>query len=127
MKNPIISIQKLLVSALNPLPVSIADPVAVTIAADQSVQEKANSHTYVAGAGDDNVIKASAGVLVGIIVGKKVTGGIIEVSDHASDGDAAIKVYLEEADVGYYPVNTAFGTGISANITTQTNVTFVWR
>lgn len=83
--------------------------------------------TYKAAAGADNVIKASQGLLHSIIVGKDVAGGIIEVSDHATDGDGAIKVYLEDPAVGTYLIDAEFTEGITADITTQTNVTFVWR
>ena len=88
---------------------------------------------YVAGAGADNVIKASAGYLHAIIIGKYVSGGVIEVSDHASDGDGNIKVYLEAtaSDTGFPKtilVDAQFDTGITADLTgSQTNVTFVYR
>ena len=87
----------------------------------------AYSLTYVAAAGADNVIKASPGFLHAIIIGKDVTGGIVEVSDHVSDGDGGVKVYLEDPLPGTYPVNGLFLNGITADLTTQTNVTFVWR
>jgi hypothetical protein len=83
--------------------------------------------TYQAAAATDVVIKAAPGFLYGITVGKEVASGIIEVSDHASDGDGNVVFYLEEAAVGYYPVNAIFAVGISADITTQTNVMFHWR
>lgn len=83
--------------------------------------------TYHAAAGANKVIKAAPGLLHSIIVGKDVAGGIIEVSDHATDGDGAIRVYLEDPDVGTYLIDAEFTTGITADITTQTNVMFVWR
>lgn len=83
--------------------------------------------TYHAAAGANKVIKAEPGLLHSIIVGKDVAGGIIEVSDHATDGDGAIRIYLEDPTVGTYLVNAKFAVGITADITTQTNVTFVWR
>jgi hypothetical protein len=83
--------------------------------------------TYQAAAGANVVVKATPGLLHSIIVGKDVAGGIIEVSDHATDGDGAIRVYLEDPAVGVYLVDAEFTTGITADITTQTNVTFVWR
>ncbi|KAB3541830.1 MAG: hypothetical protein C5617_009090, partial [ANME-2 cluster archaeon] len=79
--------------------------------------------TYVAAAGANNVIKAAPGLLHSIVVGKDVSGGIIEVSDHATDGDGAIRVYLEDPAVGTYLIDAEFTTGITADITTQTNVT----
>ena len=62
-----------------------------------------------------------------IIVGKDVAGGIIEVSDHATDGDGAVMIYLEDPNVGVYLIDAEFTVGITADITTQTNVMFVWR
>jgi len=73
------------------------------------------------------VIKATQGYLHAIIIGVDVTGGIVEVSDHASDGNGNIKVYLKDADVGTYLVDAMFTVGICADLTLQTNVTFVWR
>ena len=83
--------------------------------------------TYRAAAAADVVVKAAPGFLFGITVGKDVAGGIIEVSDHATDGDGNVVYYLEDPAVGYYPVNGVFSVGIAADITTQTNVTFHWR
>lgn len=108
------------------------------ISLDQQVQKDAsgyqevtdltkNSIEYVAAAGADNVIKASAGYLVGILVGKDVSGGVIEVSNHASDGDGDVVVYLEDPAVGFYPVGAYFDTGICSDLTTQTNVAFIYR
>lgn len=83
--------------------------------------------TYQAAAAANVVIKAAPGFLYGITIGKDVAGGIVEVSDHVSDGDGDVKYYLEDPNVGYYPVNGVFALGITADITTQTNVTFHWR
>jgi len=85
------------------------------------------NYKYQAAAAANVVVKATPGYLKAIIVGKDVAGGIIEVSDHASDGDGNVQVYLEDADVGVYPVNAYFATGIAADLTTQTNVTFIYR
>ena len=83
--------------------------------------------TYRATVATDLVVKATPGFLHSIIIGKDVSGGIVEVSDDAADGDGDIKVYLEDPDVGTYLVDAMFTTGICADITTQTNVSFVWR
>ena len=83
--------------------------------------------TYQAAAGANVVVKAAPGLLHSIIVGKDVAGGIIEVSDHATDGDGNIVIYLEDPDVGVYLIDAEFTVGITADITTQTNVMFVWR
>lgn len=88
---------------------------------------------YQAAAGADVVVKGSPGYLHSIIVGKYVSGGVIEVSDHATDGDGNVKIYLESAatDTGFpkvIPIQAEFSTGITADITgSQTNVAFIYR
>jgi hypothetical protein len=83
--------------------------------------------TYQAAAATNIVIKAVQGFLHAIIIGKSVgAGAIVEVSDHATDGDGNIQVYLEAPSVGTYLVDAMFTTGICADLTTQTNVTFIW-
>ena len=83
--------------------------------------------TYRATVATDLVVKATQGYLHAIIIGLAVTGGIVEVSDHASDGDGNIQVYLKDPAVGTYLVDAMFTVGICADLTLQTNVTFVWR
>ena len=127
------------VNASNQLEVSVNTAAGLEVvqdtAADLNVTEAAagNSITYVASAGADNVIKASAGYLHSIILGKWVSGGVVEVSDHASDGDGNVVIYLESGatdESGFpkvIPVEAAFSTGITADITSTTNVTFIYR
>lgn len=91
-----------------------------------------NNYSYQATAGANKVIKASAATLVGIIIGKDVGSSVIEISDHVSDGDGAVKVYLEGSTLmtstgGYVPINARFGAGICADLTNQTNVTFIYN
>lgn len=91
-----------------------------------------NSYSYQAAAGADKVISSSAAFLVGIIIGKDVASSVIEVSDHASDGDGNVKVYLEDDTLhtttgGYVPVNAEFTTGIAVDQTNQTNCTYIFR
>lgn len=87
------------------------------------------NYNYVASAGADNVISASPAYLHAIIVGAAVGSSVIEVSDHASDGDGNVQVYLAGDTIGpaVYPIELEFGTGITADLTNQTNVTFVYR
>ena len=85
------------------------------------------TRTYQAAAAANVIIKATPGLLHSIIVGKDVTGGIIEVSDHATDGDGNVVLYLADPNVGTYLVDAEFTVGIAADLTTQTNVMFVWR
>jgi hypothetical protein len=83
---------------------------------------------YQAAAAADVVVKAAPGFLHAIVIGKAVgAGAIVEVSDHASDGDGNVQVYLEAPAVGTYLVDAEFTVGICADLTNQTNVTFVWR
>ncbi|MBW1860092.1 MAG: hypothetical protein JRI70_08475 [Deltaproteobacteria bacterium] len=83
--------------------------------------------TYQAAAAANVIIKAAPGLLHAIIVGKDVTGGLIEVSDHATDGDGNVVIYLSDPPVGTYIVDAEFTAGIASDLTTQTNVSFVWR
>ena len=99
-------------------------------------------YKYQAAAAANVVVKASAGYLKGIILGGlPIADAIIEVSDHASDGDGAVKIYsiggdgtdsfleqtLSDKHSGYIPVEANFATGICADITNQTHVTFIYR
>jgi hypothetical protein len=100
------------------------------------------SYHYQAAAAANVVVKASAGYLKGIILGGlPVADAIIEVSDHASDGDGNVQIFaiggdgtdalLEQTLVdkhkGYIPVECYFATGICADIANQTHVTFIFR
>lgn len=95
------------------------------IADVQKVEHRYNL-TLVASAGADNIIKAGPGFLHAIIVGTGGTG-TVEVSDHVSDGDANLKIVLTNPPVGVYRVDGIFANGITADIGTVTNITFVWR
>ena len=88
--------------------------------------------TYQAAASADVVVTAKPAVLERIIIGADVGSAVIEVSDHASDGDGNVKVYLAgdtllTATGGVVEVGAVFPAGICADLTNQTNVTFIWR
>jgi hypothetical protein len=84
--------------------------------------------TYQAAAAANVVVKATQGLLHSIIIGKSVgAGAIVEVSDHATDGDGNVKIYLEAPSVGTYLVDAFFEVGICVDLTNQTNVMFIWR
>ena len=95
--------------------------------------EERFSYAYQGAAADDVVVKATAGFLHAIILGKWVTGGTVEVSDHATTGDAAIKIKLTAGatDESGFPktilVDAVFATGITADVTGLTDVTFIYR
>jgi hypothetical protein len=83
--------------------------------------------TYVASAGTDKVISSSAAYLERIIVGKDVGSSVIEISNSPSDGDGDVKVYLAgDTLIGEYEIGAEFNKGICADLTNQTNVSFVW-
>lgn len=101
-----------------------------------------NQYVYAAAAAADVVVSAAPAFLIGIILGGvPIADAIIEVSDHISDGDGNVQVYAAGGDGsdsflekhlvdlhgGYIPVNAAFRTGITADITNQTHVTFIFK
>ena len=90
--------------------------------------------SYTAAAAADVVVKNKPGFLHAIIIGEWVTGGTIEVSDHASDGDGNVKIFLKAGatDASGFPktiiVDAEFKVGICADIgASQTYVTFIFR
>lgn len=86
------------------------------------------NYYYQATAGANVVVKASPGYLEGIIIGSDVASSVIEISDHASDGDGNVMIYLSgDALSGYYPVQAEFKTGITADIANQTHITFIYK
>ena len=90
------------------------------------------SYHYVATAAVNEVIKSSGGFLYGVIIGEDVAAATIEISDHATDGDGNVKIFLSGDTLmtsvgGFLPVNAQFTNGISADIVNQTKVTFVFR
>lgn len=94
--------------------------------------EQRGYYFYQATAAANVVVKASAGFLYGIIIGKDVASSVVEVSDSVSDGDGNVQIYLEGSTLltstnGYVPVNAVFANGITADLTNQTNVTFIYR
>jgi len=94
-----------------------------------STREANYSYAYQDTAAANVVVKASAGYLKGIVIGtaSSTATDIIEISDHASDGDGAVKLYLADWPVGTYEFNLYFATGISSDITAATNVTFIYE
>jgi len=84
--------------------------------------------TYIAAAGDDNIISTGPAFLERIIVGADVGSGVIEVSDSKTIGDEDIKVSLSGSTmIGVYEVRAEFRKGITADLANQTNVSFVWH
>lgn len=88
--------------------------------------------TYQAAAAANVVVNAGPCYLHKIIIGADVATSTIELSDHASDGDGNVKVLLTgdalmTSTSGEVVVNAKFAVGLTADLTNQTNVTFIWR
>ena len=117
------------VSALPDLPGGTIDAITNVAGGTIVANEPSYSYSYAAAATSNHVVKAAAGFLHAILVGDAVGTSVIEVSDHASDGDGAVKIYLAGDNLGpaLYPVNLNFGTGICADLTNQTHVTFIYK
>lgn len=91
---------------------------------------KAN-YAYQAAAAANVVVSSTPAILVGMIIGADVGSAVVEVSDHASDGDGNVKIMLTGSTLmtsckGYVPVGAYFATGIASDMTNQTDVTFIY-
>ena len=85
------------------------------------------NYTYLASAGDNQVITAKGCILKRIIVGKDVANSTIEVSDSPTDGDVNLIAKIEGSTLkGVYEMNLYCKTGLSMDLTNQTGVTVVW-
>lgn len=87
---------------------------------------------YQAAAAANVVVKNKPGYLLGIIIGDDVGSAVIEVSNHATDGDGNVVIYLADDTLhtttgGYVPVNAWFSTGITVDQTNQTHCTYVYK
>jgi hypothetical protein len=92
------------------------------------IQRSGQSIKYQATAAANVVVKASAGYLERIIIGASVGSSVVEISNHASDGDGAVVFYLAGDTLqGVYEVGAEFPAGITADLTNQTQVTFIYR
>lgn len=84
--------------------------------------------TYQAAAAANVVVSATPAFLHAIIIGKAVPNGILEISNHASDGDGNVQIFIDTCTCPAFTiVNALFDVGICADMTLQTNVTFIWR
>ncbi len=87
---------------------------------------------YQAAAAANVVVSNGPAFLFGIIIGTDVGSAVIEVSNHASDGDGNVEIYLADDTLhtttgGYLPVNAYFSTGICVDQTNQTHCTYIYR
>ena len=93
-----------------------------------------NRYKYQAAAAADVVVKATAGRLHAIIIGADVSTSTIEVSDSATDGDGDVQILLTGNTlmtstggcITFGENGLEFDNGITADLTNQTNVTFVY-
>jgi hypothetical protein len=96
-------------------------------------QDERYTYSYQATAGANKVISATPAFLHAIILGKYVANGILEVSDHATDGDGAVKIMLTTGatDTSACPktilVDAQFTAGITADIANLTDITFIYK
>ena len=95
--------------------------------------EERYSYHYIAAPAADEVVKAGAGFVHAVILGAWVTGGTVEISDHATDGDGNVKVKLTAGttDESGFPktilVDAEFLTGITVDTIGLTQVTIIYR
>ena len=87
---------------------------------------------YTATAGTNKIISKGPAILKGIIVGKDVSSGVLELSDHASDGNGNVKIKISSSTMladtgGYVEVNAIFKTGITMDLAEQTDVTIIYK
>ena len=83
--------------------------------------------TYQAAAAANVIVSATPAFLHSIIVGVVTANGVIEVSNHATDGDGNVQIFIDDPTVGTILVDAFFDVGIAVDITLQAHVTFVWR
>lgn len=93
---------------------------------------QAHKLKYQAAPAANVVIATGKAILHRIIIGADVASAAIEVSNSPSDGDADVKIFLSGSTLmtatgGVVEVGAIFENGISADITNQTQVTFVWE
>lgn len=85
---------------------------------------------YQATATADVVVATGPAILHRIIIGVDVASAVVEVSDSPSDGDGNVKIELTGSTLhttaNVVEVGAIFRKGICADLTNQTDVTFVW-
>lgn len=77
--------------------------------------------SYLGSTGDNQVVKDQAAFVYGLTIGNNTT--VVELSDHASDGDGNIKMKLTNPPCGYFPINAWFENGITLDIATAAQIT----
>lgn len=89
-----------------------------------------NNMKYQAAAAANVVVATGKAILHRIIFGADVSSSVVEISDSLSDGDGNVKIYIAgdtlATSIGSLEVGAVFPNGICADLTNQTQVTFVW-
>lgn len=89
---------------------------------------KTGTLKYQAAAAANVVVCAGPALLIGIIIGANVGSSVVEISDSKTDGDGNVQIYLAgDTLLGDYDINAVFPNGITADLTNQTNVTFIYQ
>ena len=90
------------------------------------------NYNYIASAGTNNVVATGKAILHRIIIGKDVASAVVKVSDSPTSGSAAVKIQLTGSTLmtatgGFVDVQAVFNTGITLDLTNQTDVTVIWE
>ena len=93
---------------------------------------QAHKLKYQAAPAANVVVATGKAILHRIIIGADVATSTVEVSNSPSDGDADVKIFLTGSTLmtatgGGVEVGALFENGISADITNQTHIVFVWE
>lgn len=93
---------------------------------------KAHNIKYQAAPAANVVVATGKAILHRILVGADVATSTIQVANDPADGQTDVKALftgstLMTANGGCIEVGAIFEKGISADITNQTNVSFVWE
>lgn len=93
---------------------------------------QAHKIKYQAAPAANVVVATGKAILHRIIIGADVATSTIQVADHPSDGQTDVDLLftgstLMTATGGVIEVGALFQNGISADITNQTQVTFIWE
>lgn len=93
---------------------------------------QAHKSRYQAAAALNVVVATGKAILHRIIIGADVAVSTIQVANDPADGQTDVKVLLTGSTLmtatgGCVEVGAIFDKGISADITAQTNVTFIWE
>lgn len=92
---------------------------------------RANEIKYQAAAATNVVVSKRKAILERILIGKDVASAVLEVSDSADNGNGNVIIKITSSTMladtgGIIEVGAIFRNGITADLTNQTDVTFIW-